>query len=257
MDPSIQVAGLTIYEPVTVVTDLALTTQCALYHRRLCGQVEARRASWALFFLAMAASTGAGSLKHGFPHAFPDVVSETVLWAVALASALSVYHAQRATLASPWIGGGRGAWEKVPAIQVIVFVAAGLAIGPQMWLVVLNTAVGLVPVLVAESVAAARGSPSSTWVATGLALSMLTAFVYVARLSVGVWFTQNDVAHTLMAVSFVLIVRGGAIEPVSVSGPSPAVAWPASTRAADRAGRPCAASAARPRPGPARAPGPR
>jgi len=244
MDPSIHVAGLTIYEPVTVVTDLALTAQCALYHRRLRGVPDVRGASWGLFFFAMAASTGAGSIKHGFPNALPDGVYETVLWAVALASALSVYHAQRATLASAWIGNGWRGWRALPACQVVVFAAAGLAIGPEMWLVVVNTAVGLVPVLVAESVAAARGSASSTWVATGLALSLLTALVYVARLSVGVWFTQNDVAHSLMAVSFVLMVRGAAIEedaphpslkwldpsPVSASGSRPACASTPSTR---------------------------
>jgi hypothetical protein len=216
MDPSIQVAGLTIYEPVTVVTDFALAAQCALYHRRLRRESGGRRAAWAMFFLAMAVSTGAGTLKHGFPHALPDGVYGTVLWVVALASALSVYHAQRATLLSPWIGIGPTAWQRVPAIQGAAFVVCGLAFGPAMWLVVLNTAVGLVPVLVAEAVAAGRGSRSSTWVATGLAVSMLTAFVYVGRLSAGIWFTHNDVAHCLMWLSFVLIVRGGATEDVGV-----------------------------------------
>ena len=108
MDASIQVAGLTIYEPVTVVTDFALAAQCVFYHRRLRGHADARGASWSQFFLAMAVSTGAGSLKHGFPHAFPDGVYGAVLWIVALASVLSVYHAQHAALASPWIGNGRG-----------------------------------------------------------------------------------------------------------------------------------------------------
>lgn len=210
METSIRIAGLTVLAPVTVVTNLALGVQCALYYRRLRTEPDDRGRFWGLFFLAMSVATLAGALKHGLPHATPSAGYELVLWACALGSAASVYCAQRATLASRPAGGR--VWTALPALEACGFLAAGLAVGPEMWLVVVNTAVGLVPVLAVESRAAWRGSRASAWVAAGLGVSTGSALAYVGHVSMGVWFNHVDLAHVLMGVSFLLLARGASGE---------------------------------------------
>lgn len=209
METSIQVLGLTVLAPVTVVTNLFLSAQCAVYHGRLRTGRGDRSGLWALFFLSMSAATLAGALKHGLPHALPSDLYALVLWISSLASAASIYCAQRATLMSHARDAATLPWVALPILQAVAFVGACLAVGPEMWLVVVNTAVGLIPVLVVESLAARRGSATSAWIAAGLGASTLSALAYVGHLSMGAWFNHVDLAHTLMGLSFFLMVRGG------------------------------------------------
>jgi len=208
METSIRILGLTVLAPVTTGTNLLLGIQCALYWRRLRAAREEWSRLWALFFLCMSAATLAGVLKHGFPFPRPSAAHELVLWVSNLGSAASVYYAQRATRASRTTVERSGALTALPPFQVTAFIAACLVVGPEMWLVVVNTAVGLIPVLVAESRAAQRGSTSSAWIAAGLGVSMLPALVYTGRFSVGPWFNHIDLAHVLMGLSFFLMLQG-------------------------------------------------
>lgn len=209
METSLQIGGLTVLAPVTVVTNLLLSVQCAVYYRRLRTGWEDRSGLWALFFLAMSAATLAGALKHGLPHESFGEAYQLVLWVCGLGSAAAVYYAQRATLVSRSRMAGAPFWAALPALQLVAFIGSCLTWGPEMALVVVNTAVGLVPVLAVEFLAARRGSAPSAWIAAGLGVSVLSALVYVGHVSMGVWYDHVDLAHTLMALSFLLMVRGG------------------------------------------------
>jgi len=208
METWIEVAGLTIRSPVTAFTNLLLSVQCCVYWRRLRSRRADRAGYWWLFFLAMAVATLAGVPKHGLRHVLPADVYLFVLWTSSLGSAASVYCAQRATLASAALNAGDGRLVRLCALQACVFLGANVALGPEMWLIVVHTAVGLIPVIGAEALAARRGSRRAMWIAGGLGVSLLTGVVYVGRLSLGAWFNHIDVAHALMGVSFWLIVKG-------------------------------------------------
>lgn len=222
METWIDLGGLTVRSPVTAATNLMLSIQCMLYFRRRRSGLPDRSGYWSLFFLAMSAATLAGVFKHGFAHALPGGVYELVLWIAAVGSAASVHYAQLAALGGPArSGSSRGRWlRKVSVAQAAVFFCGCVAFGPEMWLVVLNTAVGLVPVIVAESRAWRRGSKRNAWVVGGLSASLLTGVVYVGNLSMGIWFNHVDLAHVLMGVSFWLIVRGSS-SPLPRTGQSP------------------------------------
>lgn len=209
METWIEIGGLEVRSPVTAFTNLLLSVQCAVYWRRLRGTGDRRARYWSHFFLSMAVATLAGVPKHGLEHMLSADLYAWVLWVSSLGSAASVYFAQRATLVSR-AGPESG---RLPLalcrIEVAAFLAASLALGPEMWLVVVNTAVGLVPVIVVEARARGRGSVEAGWVVAGLATSLGTGAVYVVGVSLGPWFNHIDIAHVLMGVSFVLIVRGG------------------------------------------------
>lgn len=225
METWIDVGGLRIASPVTAFTNLCLSVQCFVYWRALRTGRADRAGYWALFFIAMAVATLAGVPKHGLRHLLATDVYTVVLWVSSLGSAASVYFAQRATLPSRTAGGSD--WpERLSVLQLVVFVAVSVLLGPEMWLLVANTVIGLVPVVVAESLAAARGSTASARVAWGLGVSLFTGVVYVGGFSLGPWFNHVDIAHVLMGSSFWLLVRGarpgerGRPEPFMVGGRS-------------------------------------
>jgi len=204
---AIELAGVTIWAPVTAGTNVFLCLQCALYGRRLAPEREEVLRSWGLFFVWMAVAAGAGAVKHAFHPDLGPLALAAVYWASSLAAGLAVWWAQEAT-GRPG-GGGWSAWVRnVRTPQLAVYLVINLVVGPLVGLMIINTAVGLVPVIFAESARARRGAAGSGWVAGGLAVSALPAVVYALHLSPTPWLTHVDVAHGLMAVSYWLVLLG-------------------------------------------------
>lgn len=204
----LEIGGLTIRAPVTAGTNLLLCIQCAVYYRRLRSSSEARTRLWGGFFAWMAVATMAGSLKHGLRHELSESAFSSVLWLSSLTGALSTYCAQRATLVSYAPPRLTPPLERVARAQLGVFLAASVVLGPEILPLVVNTAVGLLPVIFAEAAAFRRGQRSGGWVACGLLVSIGTGSTYLLSLTLEPWLNHIDLAHLLMGVSFFLIARG-------------------------------------------------
>ena len=204
----IEMGRLTMRAPVTAGTNLVLAVQCALYFRSLRAEPEARARLWGGFFSMMAIATLAGALKHGFQHEMSEGVLLLVLWVSNLTGGLSTYFAQRASLVFHASDRLERHVERLCQAQLLLFLAANVMLGPVLLLLLVNTAVGLLPLIGVEAVASRRGQPGAGWIAGGLSLSIITGAVYAAQLSVGSWLNHVDIAHLLMIVSFLLMVRG-------------------------------------------------
>ena len=155
----------------------------------------------------MAIATLAGALKHGFEHQLSETGFLLVLWVSNVASGIAVYHAQRATSVTHAPEHLKRRFDRLFQMQFFLFLAGNVALGPQILLVIVNMAVGLLPVIGVEAMALRRGYPGSGWVVGGLSLSTLTGAVFLTGLSIGRWLNHIDIAHVLMGVSFWLIVR--------------------------------------------------
>ena len=201
---SIELGGVLIQAPVTSGTNLLLAVQCAVYSARLRTDAEPRPRLWAGFFAMMSLATLAGVLKHGLRDTLPDGAFLGVLWISSVTGGVSTYYAQLATIRSHARDATALLLSRAALVQLVVFLAASVGLGPEMTLLIADTAIGLLPVIWFE----ARGCPEGGWVAVGLAVSIGTAAVYIARLSVGPWLNHIDIAHALMGVSFLLIARG-------------------------------------------------
>ncbi len=203
----IEIGGFVIRAPVTAGANLVLAVQCALYFRRLRVGPGARCRLWGGFFSMMAIATLAGVLKHGFQHELSETGLLVVLWVSNVTSGIATYYAQRATAVTHAPEHLQHRFDRLFQIQFFVFLASNVALGPQILLLVVNMAAGLLPVIGVEAMALRRGYPGSGWVVGGLSLSILTGAVYVAGLSMGPWLNHIHIAHVLMGVSFWLIVR--------------------------------------------------
>lgn len=204
---SIEIGGFVIRAPVTAGTNLVLAVQCFLYFRILRARPEARSRLWGGFFSMMAIATSAGVLKHGFQHELSETGLLLVLWVSNVTSGIATYYAQRATAVTHAPEHLKRRFNRLFQMQFFVFLAVNVVLGPQILLLVVNVAAGLLPVIGVEAMALRRGYPGSGWVVAGLSLSILTGAVYLAGLSIGPWLNHIDIAHVLMGLSFWLIVR--------------------------------------------------
>jgi hypothetical protein len=197
--------GLSVRAPITVATNLALAVQCALYARGLRGADAERTVWWRRFFAAMAFATGAGVLKHGFPHVLSSMWYDAVLWVLGATGGAAVFCAQRATVATRASARARPWLERAAMAGAALFSIACIVNGPLISLLIAYNAVGLLPVLGAEirTVWTTRGS--WTGVAGGLLVSVLAGLVNALRVSPGLSLTHVDVAHVLMGLGFFLI----------------------------------------------------
>ena len=204
---SIEIGGFVIQAPITAGTNLVLAVQCFLYFRSLRARPEARSRFWGGFFSMMAIATLAGVLKHGFPHELSERGLLLVSWVSSVTGGIATYYAQSATAVTHASEHLKRRFDRLFQIQLLVFLAVNVALGPQMLLLLVNIAAGLLPVIGVEAKALRRGHHGSGWIVGGLSLSILTGAVYLAGLSIGPWLNHIDIAHLLMFVSFWLIVR--------------------------------------------------
>jgi hypothetical protein len=206
---SLEVGGVLVAHPMNTATNVLLAVQCTTYGLLLRRHRGAGTGEWAAFLLLMAAATGAGIVKHGFGYALGERAYEVVLAISNVTGGLSTYFAQLATV-------GRRAHplaatlRMVAYAQVMVFLAVNLVVGPELLLLIANTAVGLAPVIVVEGRSARSLRSGSGLIAAGLLVAMLAGLIYLADVSLGRWFDHIDLAHAVMALSFYAIARGAA-----------------------------------------------
>jgi hypothetical protein len=234
----IEIGGFVMHSPVTVGTNFVLAVQCFLYFRgirrqfRDLGTARATRSRmWGGFFAAMVIATLAGAVKHGFQDELPQAGLHLVLWVSNAASGISTYFAQRASLVFHAPHHLERRFDRLFQIQLFLFLAVNVVLGPQLLLLLANTAVGLSPVIGVEARAFLRGYPGAGWIVGGLSVSIITGAVYATQLSVGPWLNHVDIAHLLMAASFWLMVRG--CGPHLVAPGERRVTWPLMRRIAD------------------------
>jgi len=202
---SIEIGDVVVRAPVTAGTNLLLAVQCAVYFARS-RTTDSRRARWwGGFFAMMALATLAGVFKHGARQALSADGLTLMLAVSSLASGVATLLAQEATLISYARAGER--LRLLIDVQLAFFIAVNVIFGPEMTFLIVNTAVGLLPVIVVEATRR-RTVKGGGLVAGGLALSLLTGLVYVGELAVGRWLNHIDIAHFIMGLSFYLIHRG-------------------------------------------------
>jgi hypothetical protein len=148
----------------------------------------------------MAIAIFAGVFKHGFQHELSEPGLLLVLWASNLGGVVSTYFAQRASLVFHASGHLERRVDALIKAQLFLFLAVNVVLGPQLLFLLVNTAVGLLPVIGMEARAFHRGHPGSGWIAGGLSILIITAAVYAAELSVGSWLNHVDIAHLMMGV---------------------------------------------------------
>jgi len=167
-----------------------------------------RARSWSGFFFFLAFATLLGAAKHGIPQYLPGGPLFLAVFASSVASGLSILHAEATTIGTYARRPSLRRWLRRGALGKLAALILAALLTPTIATVMLDTTLGLVPIMLVEYGAFRRGRLGSGWVAAGVAFSSLAALVYLLGIPSHPWFDQKDLAHLLMMGTLIMIYLG-------------------------------------------------
>lgn len=209
--PSIDIFGITIMEPMVTLTDLMITVVCvyAFFKLRKLNKKGEVHKYVRLYFGIMAIATLLGGL---LGHAFQNQVG--LEWKLPgwLISMLSVMAIERASIihAKPILNKKLGKFLEVAnVIELLTF--AVLAFSTlNFFFIQIHSAYGLGLVVLPIHFYVywkTRNEGSRIFFLTVI-FATLAAFFYTSELGIHKWFNHLDLAHTVMAISLYFFYKG-------------------------------------------------
>jgi hypothetical protein len=211
-DTTISISGVSIHEPMTVFTDLLIAVLAITFYFQLKNKRDAITRNWSYFFLLLGLSTLTGSCSHAF-FALHEGWSYKSFWlAMQVINGFAIYYAQQATLISALEGSAhKTTWKWSYLIQLIFFILALLYI--QKYIVsIIENAIGLIPIMILHY---QYKRSFAKMIANGIAISFITAFVNLAKLSLHAYFNYNDIAHVFIMISLYVMYKGVRMRTIS------------------------------------------
>lgn len=209
--PSIDLFGVTIMEPVITLTDFLITAVCVfayikLKRKKLPGKVH-QYMRW--YFSIMAVATFLGGL---LGHAFQEQVGLTWKLPGWLISMLAVSAIERATImyAQPLLNKKLGNFLEIANIVELLIFAALTFSTLNFFYIQVHSAygLGLIVLPIHFIIFKRTQNPGSKILALSVLFATLAAFFYTSEIGLGIWFTHLDIAHTVMAISLYFFYRG-------------------------------------------------
>jgi len=211
VQPSIEIYGIRIDEPVTMLTDLLVTAVCIYAFTRLSRIPVKNNVHFYLkfYFLSMGIATAVGGIiGHGFFYLFsfewklPGWLTSMV--SVALLERAVILYARK--LIHPFLG-KLFAWLNV--IELATFVTITF-ITLDFFFVEVHTAYGLLIVTTGFSLIVfikTRNKGSRTFL-VAVAFSSVSALVFMNEWGIGPWFNHFYISHLLMATGAWFFYKG-------------------------------------------------
>ncbi len=206
IETSISIGKLTIYEPTTVLTDLIITILCFLFLYNLKNNLPSTN-KWKLFFLFFGLSTLVGAFSHALFKEHSGIAYKSFWLSMQMLNLFAVFTAQLATYYSVLLENKhKKIWLNSYFIQLVIF-AVAVFIFQNFLVVVLDNAIGLIPVLILH-LKHRNQNEGYKGIANGILISFLTGIVHGTKLTFHAYFNFNDIAHVLIMISLYYIYSG-------------------------------------------------
>lgn len=196
---------MTIYEPATLITDGLLAVlgfALAGAMRRRVGLNHPATLWWYRALMAMALGACLGGLYHGFAPNFPPWV-DGVWWRVVLVNLCLIGLTMGLSLTREL--GLREFWRRLVYRKCLVAIVA-VMLWPEFLVAILDYGSVMVLWLVA-SLIVRRGW--SFYMATGVVLSAVAAWIQQSDLSLSAAFNHNDLFHVIQALALIGFFQAG------------------------------------------------
>jgi len=209
--PSIEIFGITIMEPMSLVTNLFISSIClfAFLKLRSLNKKGASHKYLRSFFLLMAIATFlGGTLGHAFQYIF-NPSWQLISWLPAM---VAVFLMERVAIiqATPFMNNTTLRFLKI--VGLIVLTASSLLsiYTVDFLFVMLQSVYSLLFIaLPLHGVVYFRTQNiGSGIISLNIVFLILVAFIYVKELSLGLWFNHLDIAHTILVLSMYLFYIG-------------------------------------------------
>ncbi|MEA3445234.1 MAG: hypothetical protein U9R19_10975 [Bacteroidota bacterium] len=229
--PPIDIYGLRIDEPVTVVTDLLVAAVCFYAYVKFSNNQPENKVRRFLkyYFLTMGiATTLGGIVGHGFLYAFDNLVPTDFVvspWKLPgwLVSMFSITLVERASIeyCRPIIHPKLGtAFTWINIIELIIFIFIAI-FTLEFFFVQVHAAYGLLFVVSSLNlyVFFKRKTLSSKLFLVAVGFAAIGALIYLNKWGISIWFNHFDISHVFMAISAFMFYKGGKqllIDPVII-----------------------------------------
>jgi len=209
--PSIEISGITIQEPITSLTDLLVSLTCFILYLKVHRMNKTNHVYrlFKYFFITMSISTLSGGLiGHAFFYAF-DFKWKLLGWIVGM---ISVMFIERATIfhARPLMGNSIGKIFRVINIfELAIFIAITIST-LNFYFVEIHMAYGFIIVVFSFElfVYLKTKDKGSRIFMLFVLLAAITAAVHISKFSIGKWFNYLDISHVLMIISAIVLYKG-------------------------------------------------
>lgn len=212
--PSIEIFGITIMEPMVTFTDLWITTVCVYAFIKLVKLNKPNKVQQYMcwYFLIMGVATFLGGI---LGHAFQHVIG--LEWKLPgwLISMLAVMAIERASImhAQPILNKSFARFLGAANVVELIVFAVITFVTLNFFYIQVHSAYGLGLVVLPLHFYVfwkTRNKGSRYFVLTVL-FSSLAAIFYKNKIGLGIWFNHLDLAHTVMAISMYYLYRGTAV----------------------------------------------
>ncbi|MCE9539701.1 MAG: hypothetical protein K8R85_10850 [Bacteroidetes bacterium] len=209
IDTTIYIGDFAIHQPVTVLTDYIITVLCFCFFLQLNRPSfkDETTINWKRFFLILGFASFFGGSSHGF-FSVHEGLGYKLFWLPMQAlNVFAVYQAQKATLYSALKdSGNKYYWNLSYHIQLILFFVS-VFLFQNFVVVIINSVIGLIPIMIIHFIDSKKAKASS-WIAYGIAVLFLTAFVNASKFSIHAYFNYMDFAHILIMINLSLMFIG-------------------------------------------------
>ncbi len=208
---SIELLGVEILEPVTVVTDLLISAVCVYAYLKLRKQKDPLPSVrlFSYYFLAMAISTATGGI---IGHGLQDILGfawKIPTWIISMVSITlielaAIFHAK------PLLGKRTSKFFVMINIIELLAMIVVLLVTFKFAIVGIHATYGLLVIVFSFElyIYLKKRDEASKLILIAVGISALPAVVQLLKLSFGPWFNYNDIAHVLMAVASYVFYLG-------------------------------------------------
>ena len=209
--PSVDLFGIRIDEPVTTVTDLLVSAVCFYAYARLSKIPLKNKVHWNLkyYFLSMALATLIGGIiGHGFLYLFSFAWKLpgwlTSMFSIALLERASILYARpniKPKVATFF------AWMNIIELTTFVIVTFSTL---NFFFVEVHSAYGLLVIVTSFNfvVYRKRKSEASKLFLVAVGVSAISALIFMNEIGISKWFNHFDISHILMALCAYIFYRG-------------------------------------------------
>jgi len=209
--PSIEIFGVLIMEPIVTLTDLLVAAVCfyAYLMLRKKNRIGRSHQYFRLYFLIMALATTFGGITgHAFQYAL-GLEWKLLGWLVGM---LAVSALERGAIAFlyPIVPKRISNFLEVANIIELLIFAAASFITLNFLFVQIHSAYGLAVVLLPLCFYAfwKTGNNGAKIICISVLFNSFAAFFYTSKISISPWFNYLDISHCIMAVGAYLFYKG-------------------------------------------------
>lgn len=213
-NPSIELFGIRVDEPVTTFTDLIVAAVGLIGFMKTASSDNGRSVSlYRYFFLFTALSTlVAAFFGHAFTYHF-GMKARMIGWVIGM---IGVAFAQFAVLNNSRETISKNLFSVLAIVNIIelIVVTVALVTYQAFFIVEIHSAFGMVlmvTILEAFNYSKTKSDMSRNMV-IGVALATAAVICHVAQLAMSKWFNHLDMSHIFMALALYVMYRGVAAE---------------------------------------------